>query len=388
MKKRKIAVVTGTRAEYGLLSDIIRRIHRDPSLQLQLVVTGQHLARPFGFTVREIVADGFPIAARVPLPLAHDSGAAIGRAMAVATAGLSRVYSRLAPDLLVLLGDRHEALAAAVAALPARIPVAHIHGGESSEGAIDEQIRHAITKLSHVHFPVTEAYRRRIVQMGEDPRRVFQFGAPGIDNLRRMKFRDRAELYRELGLPHDRPIGVVTFHPATLDPDGAAAQSRALMQALAAREDVFWVLTLPGADVGYRVIVENARRFVARHPTGALLKPSLGHLNYLSLLRHAAIVVGNSSSGIIEAPSFGVPVVNIGDRQKGRVRAANVIDVPAVTARAIGIAITRALRKGRARVVNPYAGRDTCARIVATLKRVPLGPILLKKTFRDEPRAR
>ena len=389
-RPRRIAVVTGTRAEYGLLSPILRLILSARSLRLQLLVTGKHLLPAFGRTVREIEADGFPIAARIPSGLSSDSEAAVSASMARITAGCARAFARLEPDLLLLLGDRYEVLAAAAAAVPFRLPIAHIHGGESTEGAIDEQIRHSVTKLSHLHFTATAAFRRRVIQMGEDPRRVFAFGAPGLDDVRTAASLGRDELARGLGLPLSRPWGVMTYHPATLSARTASRESAAMIGAMSAVPGVVWACTLPNADPDSLAIVRNLRAAARRDPDRFRVFSSLGRTRYLSLLRHAAVMAGNSSSGLLEAPSFGLPAVNVGDRQDGRLRAANVIDVRRTEAGAIAAALRRALSpafRGRLRSLqNPYAGRDACRRIVETLKRPPLGKDLLKKRFHDLPR--
>ena len=384
--KRHIAVVTGSRAEYGLLRPILRLIQEDKALKLSLIVTGQHLSKG-SETLREIRQDGFPIAARVPLGLNKHDEADIARAIGAGVLGFAGAFRRLRPDILLLLGDRYEILSAAAAALPFRIPVAHIHGGESTEGAIDEQIRHAVTKLSHLHFPVTEAYRRRILRMGEDPRRVFCFGAPGLDGIGRVALWDERRLFSDLGVPPGSRVGAVTYHPAALDYRSPRRSFRELAAALARVPGIFWVFTHPGADAGRLPIVSEIRAFVRRHPGRCAAFGSLGRTRYLSLLSHASVMVGNSSSGILESPSFGLPTVNVGDRQKGRLRAANVIDVLGGTA-AIGRAIRRALspsfRRSLARLRNPYEGKDSCRKIVAVLKRIPLDGSLTRKSFFKE----
>lgn len=386
---RTIAVMTGTRAEYGLLSGLLDAVERERGLKLRLIVTGQHLMPEFGNSVREITRAGRTIAARVRMPLRRDTGLGVAEALADGVRGLAKALRRLEPDVLVLLGDRFETLAAACAALPLKIPVAHIHGGEATEGVIDEQIRHAVTKLSHLHFPAAKPFRRRILRLGEDPRRVFCFGAPGLDGLSRKGHLPERELRRDLGVPDGLRLGSVTFHPATLERGTAGKQTRALAEALARRDDFFWVWSMPGAEEGYREVVREARAFVRRRPGRAALYSSLGRARYLSLLRHADLVVGNSSSGLLETPTFGVPAVDVGDRQRGRLRAGNVVSVPVVTARTVSAGIAAALspafrRKARA-VKNPYRGRDTCARIARVLRTVPLGEALLKKSFTEAP---
>ncbi|OGQ63458.1 MAG: UDP-N-acetyl-D-glucosamine 2-epimerase, UDP-hydrolysing [Deltaproteobacteria bacterium RIFCSPLOWO2_02_FULL_55_12] len=382
---RKIAVITGTRADYGLLYWMIRGIQEDDDLELQLIVTGMHLSPEFGLTVREIEGDGFPVAERVEMLLSSDTEYAISASMAIGMAGCAKAYDRLRPDIIVILGDRFESLSAAAAAVPFRIPVAHIHGGESTEGAMDEQIRHAITKLSHVHFTSTEKYRMRVVQMGEAGNRVFNFGAPGLENIRRLRLLDKDELASDLGLPANRRLGIVTFHPATLDPHSAGKQVSELLSALIRFDSVFWVLTMPNADTGGRVIMDMFREFEAENPGFARCFSSLGRLKYLSAMRHASVMAGNSSSALIEAPSFELPAVNIGDRQAGRIRGANVIEAEP-SAPSISGAIERALSTGfRLSLkgsLNPYGAGEASEKILEVLKGVPLEG-LVRKSFND-----
>lgn len=377
---RKIAVVTGTRAEYGLLEPILRLIEADKSLRLQLIVTGAHLSNRFGRTVREIEGDGFRPAAKVPLGLSGDGPADIAAAMGRGLKGFAAAFTRLKPDLLVLLGDRYEILAAAAAALPFRLPVAHIHGGESSEGAWDESVRHAVTKLSHVHFPAAAAYARRLRQLGEDPLRIHCFGSPGLDRLRSLDRLSRVELARELGLPLKRPLGVVTYHPATLAADRGLGELDALLGALKSFEGTL-IFTYPNADVGGKAVLAKIRAFTAADPRHRAAFASLGQRRYFSLLRHADVMAGNSSSGLLEAPYFGLPAVNVGDRQKGRLRLGNVIDVPRPTA----ARIRRALRSALRRVRRPLAaaGISPSRRIVSAMKRLRLDDKLLSKRFHE-----
>lgn len=305
--------------------------------------------------------------------------------MARAMRGFSHTYSTLRPDLVVVLGDRWEVLSAAAAALPFRLPIAHLHGGESTEGLIDEQVRHAVTKLSHLHFPAAEPYRRRILAMGEAPERVFCLGAPGLDGIQKASAVSRVQLFSELRVPSGRPVGVVTYHPVTLMAHASKAETAALLSALESRPDIFWVITMPGADTECSAVMRELHAFTRRRPDIAALFQSLGRQRYLALLRHAVVMVGNSSSGIIEAPSFRLPVVNIGDRQKGRLRASNVIDVPFPTPLLIRRALSRALaatfRRSLLGLQNPYAGRSTCARIARVLATVPLDASLVLKSF-------
>jgi UDP-hydrolysing UDP-N-acetyl-D-glucosamine 2-epimerase len=383
-RKRKIAVVTGTRADYGLLYWVLQKIHGDPELVLQLVVTGMHLSPEFGLTVKEIEADGFPIAERVEMLLSSDTEVGVSTSIGLGVMGFASTFSRLEPDILVLLGDRFEILAAAIAAVVARIPIAHIHGGESSEGAIDESFRHAITKMSHIHFPAVDLYARRIRQMGEDPEKIFTCGAPGLDNIYDLKLPGREELSGELGISLRHPIALITYHPVTLEENTASPHIANLLGALLGR-GLTLLFTYANADAGGRVINQMIDNFV-KHEPNAHVFPNLGQRRYLGLLNIADVMVGNSSSGIIEAPSFKLPVVNIGDRQRGRVRAANVIDCGVERdeiAEALDQALGKDFKERLSHLVNPYGSGQASARIVAVLKGVSIGERFLKKRFLD-----
>jgi len=383
---RKIAIITGTRAEYGLLYWIIKGIHEDPKLKLQLIVTGMHLSPEFGLTVREIEKDGFPIAEKIEMLLSSDTEAAIATSMGVGMIGFARAYERLSPDILLALGDRFEIAAAVSAAVPFRIPVAHIHGGEITEGAMDELFRHAITKMSHIHFPAVKSYAERIIQMGEEPGNVFCFGAPGLDNLYKMKLLNRMQSAKMLGLPAGMPWGIVTYHPATLEKDSAGIQVRAVLSALERFLEICWIFTMPNADMESRVIIKGIGDYVKKNSGRAFLFSSLGQLKYLSLMKHSIVMVGNSSSGIIEAPSFKLPVVNIGGRQAGRIRAGNIIDVPLCRKDKIEKAINKALSGGfrgsLRNLKNPYGYGGVSKKIVNVLKKISLSN-KLKKHFYD-----
>ena len=382
---RKIAVVTGTRAEYGLLYWIIKGIHEDPELELQLIVTGMHLSPEFGLTVKEIEKDGFPIAERVEMLLSSDTETAIATSMGLGMIGFAKAYEHLRPDVLVVLGDRFEIHAAVSASIPFRIPVAHIHGGESTEGLIDEPIRHAITKMSHIHFAATDQYRKRIIQMGELPKNVFCFGAPGLDNIHRLKLLDIKKLSDELEIPGNAKIGIVTFHPVTLEKNLAECHIAEIIEAIKNFTEIYWVFTLPNADTEGRSITEKINNFVSEFPEKGRVFISLGQLRYLSLLKNAVLIVGNSSSGLVEAPSFELPVVNIGDRQRGRVRGKNVIDVPECKKEPIINSIYKALspdfRNSLKGMKNPYGEGNASEKIVKILKTISLGEGLIKKTF-------
>jgi UDP-hydrolysing UDP-N-acetyl-D-glucosamine 2-epimerase len=386
--RRKIAVVTTSRADFGLLRGLLHAIRADPALRLQLLVSGMHLAPAFGRTVTEISAEGFAIARRIDLGLTGGTERSTIRSLATGLTGFADAYAALRPDLVVLLGDRFELLAAAIPALMLRIPLAHIHGGERSEGAVDEAVRHAITKMASVHFAATAVYRRRIIQMGEDPVRVFNFGAPGLDQIHGAPLLTRPELEREIGLRLQGPVALVTFHPPTLDGGSLPAQLHALSQAIVA-SDVRAVFTMANADAQGARINAHFQALCAKFPQRFKWFPHLGHRRYLSCLAYFTVMIGNSSSGLTEAPSFRLPVVNIGDRQRGRVRAPNVIDV-ATSATAIRRGIQKAcapgFRAALAGMRNPYERfRDGSAseRIKEVLKRLPLSANLLKKRFRD-----
>lgn len=385
MRRRKIAVVTGSRAEYGMLYPVLKALYSHSSIELKVIVTGMHLLSRFGCTVQEIEGDGFPIGARVEMPIESDSADAITSAMGAGMAGFAGAYRRLQPDVIVVLGDRFEIFAAVSAAVPFRIPVAHIHGGESTEGVFDEQFRHAITKMSHLHFPATEKHRKRIIRMGEDPRYVFCFGSPAIDNIIREKCIHEDALRKELDIPEGRRIGVFTYHPVTLEKDASFWEIDNALAALGRREGIFWVFTSTNADSGGRAITGRIMRFVKQHPGSSRYYSSLGRVKYLSLLPYAAVMVGNSSSGLTEAPSFKLPVVNIGDRQKGRIRARNVIDVKDCSKEVIAGAIDKALsarfKASLKGLKNPYGSGGASGKIARVLTTAALGDRLIKKAF-------
>lgn len=387
MARRKICVVTGSRAEYGLLAGLMRRIRADKALKLQLIVTGAHLAREFGLTYRTIESDGFRIDAKVDLRLSNDDPASVCAALGRATAGIGLELSRLKPDLMVVLGDRYEILGAAQAALISRIPVAHISGGETTEGSLDDSIRHAVTKLSQLHFPATREYGRRLVQLGEEPRRVFVVGDPGVENARRAKLLTRAEWSRRTGFALAEENVAVAFHPATAEAASSGAQFHEVLGALRRLPDsATIVLTRSNADVGGREINAAIDRFVAERPSRRAAFASLGSLLFLSLLKNSRVLVGNSSSGIVEAPALKVPTVDVGDRQKGRLCASSVVHA-APRAAAISAAIRKAWALDCARVRHPYGGGDVSAKILRVLKRADLAG-LAEKRFHDAPAPR
>lgn len=325
---RKIAVVTGTRAEYGLLKPLLKAIDKDKELELQLLVTGMHLMPDFGNTYTEIEKDGFTIDAKVKDKLAGDSSIDIIRAIGTAVMGFGDYLDKLKPNIVLVLGDRSEILAATIAAVVSNIPVAHVHGGETTEGAYDEFIRHAITKMSHLHFASSETYRNRILQLGEQPDRVFNVGAIGIDSIRQVSLLDKESFEESISKKLANNSVLITFHPVTLEKATAAKQFLELLKALDKLEDYTLIFTLPNSDRDGRIIIQMIDDYVKKNPEKAISFTSLGQLRYLSALQFVNFVIGNSSSGIIEVPYFKIPTINIGDRQKGRIMSESVINCP------------------------------------------------------------
>jgi GDP/UDP-N,N'-diacetylbacillosamine 2-epimerase (hydrolysing) len=381
-KPLRVCVVTGTRAEYGLLRAVMAALKRDRAFALSIVASAMHLAPEFGFTYREIEADGFRIDAKLDMLLAGDTAAAAAKSMGVGVVGFVDVFQRLAPDLVMLLGDRFEALAAASTSLVMGIPIAHLSGGDVTEGAFDDAIRHAITKLAHIHFTASEEAAARVRQMGEDPRRVFAVGDPGLDSLRTMKLLSRAQLARDLSFKFRKRNLLVTFHPVTLDRAPSTRQFAVLLDALAGLgPDVGLLFTKPNADPEGRALIDMLDVFVKDRGNAAAFA-SLGHRRYLSAMALCDAVVGNSSSGLLEAPSLRKPAVNIGSRQAGRLRAKTVIDC-AVETGAIKRAIANAFAMRIGKSANPYGDGHAAARIVRILKRIGDPAALLRKSFHD-----
>lgn len=382
---RKVCVVSGTRAEYGLLYWLLKEIEQDAALALQLVVTGAHLGEKFGNTAEEIIADGFIISERVDIELADDTATGISRSMGLCTIGMGQAFERLKPDIVVVLGDRFEIFASAQAAMVARIPIAHIHGGETTQYAIDEAMRHAITKMSHLHFAAAAAYASRIVQMGEQPDHVFMTGAIGLDHFTRMEPLQQNELEEFLDMSLEGPVFLVTYHPVTLsafDPGLAATE---LCEALATFPDAKIIMTGVNADTGNNSVRRVLEKFSSENPDRVRLIESLGSQRYLSLMRLADAVIGNSSSGLIEAPVAGVPTLNIGKRQQGRLRAASVVDCDedrGSIGDAINLIISAEFRKTVEGSISPYGAGDASRKIAAVLREINLQGILYKR-FHD-----
>lgn len=379
---RTVMAVTGSRADYGLLYWVMKAIQADQALDLQVAVTGMHLSSEFGMTVSAIEADGFPIAARVDALLSGDSAASVAKSIGMGVIGFADLFERLRPDFVLLLGDRFEILAAAQAALVARIPIAHIAGGDLTEGAFDDAIRHSISKMAHLHFVTNAAAEKRVRQLGEDPRFVFNVGSPGLDGLRRAKLLGRDELESLLGLAFRQRNLLVTFHPATLEAEQPEQELAELLLALDRLGDAFGIVfTKANADPQGRTLNRMLEAHVAARPSCRLFD-ALGQQVYLSLMQQVDAVVGNSSSGLYEAPSLRKPAVNIGSRQKGRLRPASVIDC-APQAGAIEGAIRAALSLDCSSVVNPYGDGNSAPRIVAALKGVADPRALVQKRFVD-----
>ena len=386
---RRICIVTGTRAEYGLLRWVMHGVQQAPGLQLQVLATGMHLSPEFGLTYREIEGDGFQIDAKVEMLVSADTATGTAKSMGLGLIGLGDAFARLQPDLIVLLGDRFEVFAAAAAALVAGIPVAHLHGGETTEGAFDEAIRHAVTKMSHLHFVAADEYRKRVIQLGEQPERVFLVGGLGIDAIQRIQLLDRAALEASLGVALGAKNLLITFHPVTLEQQSSAQQMAELLAALGALQDTRLIFTMPNADNGSRVLGQMVAGFVASHPQACVFA-SLGQLRYLSCLKLVDGVVGNSSSGLAEAPSLGVGTINIGDRQRGRLKASSVIDcLPQrqAIADALQTLYSPAFRHTVLHTVNPYGQGGASEKIVAVLQDHPLDGIIKKSFYNLGPAA-
>ena len=378
---QRICVVTGSRAEYGLLYWVLKDLQASDGVELQLLVTGMHLAREFGHTVDQIEQDGFSISRRVDMLLSSDTRGGIAKSIGLGVIGLSDAFEQLQPDVVVLLGDRFEILAAAQACLVHNIPVAHIAGGDTTEGAFDESIRHAITKMAHLHLVTNQLAARRVRQLGEDPRRIHVVGSPGLDHLKRSSLLDRQALEAALGAPLGERNLLVTFHPVTLATSNGIEQFTELLAALDYLDPgtTLW-FTRPNADTGGRAIASALAAWAAQRPGHVHVYASLGQLRYLSLMAFVDAVVGNSSSGLYDAPSFGVATVDIGGRQRGRLAAASVLHC-APERRAIAEAIKRGIALDCSAVVNPYGDGHSAERIVTLLRAMPPAAELLNKPF-------
>lgn len=385
-RKRKICIITGSRSEYGLLRCLMRELSEDKDVDCPFIVTGSHLAPEFGLTWQEIEKDGFKITKKVEMLLSSDTRNGTCKSMGLAMIGMTEALEELRPDIVVVLGDRFEIFAAATAAMVCGYPLAHIDGGELTEGAIDDSFRHCITKMAHLHFTATERYRLRVIQLGEMPDRVYNVGGIHVDALKNISLLDKKQVETKLGTPLSGKTICVTYHPETLDNNPQEKHVRALLDALMMLVDTTIIITLPNADPGSRTIIEKIRKF-GNQSGNVHIFESLGHTCYLSLLQYVDVVVGNSSSGIVEAPLFAIGSVNIGDRQKGRVSGESIINVPPEK-ESIYQAIRRAqsaeFKAGLKSLENPYGTGGAAARIKDILKQVELAG-LIRKRFYDFP---
>ena len=381
---RKICVITGTRADYGLLRWVMQGIKDDPNLALQVVATGMHLSPEFGLTYRDIEQDGFVIDSRVEMLVSSDTPAGISKSIGLGLIGFADVLSQLQPDLLLVLGDRFEILSAVTAALVAHIPVAHLHGGESTIGAFDEAIRHSITKMAHFHFVAAEEYRQRVIQLGERPESVFLVGGLGVDSIKRLNLLSRAEMESSLGIKFLEKNLLITFHPATLDGYSAEKQMAELLSALEGLDDTRLIFTMPNADNGGRYLIKMIEAFLESH-ANAHAFTSLGQLRYLSCIAYVDAVVGNSSSGLLEVPSFKKGTINIGDRQYGRLLASSVINCDPnkeEIVSALKRVYSEDFQKSLSLTINPYGDGGASQRVIDEISRCNLNGVT-KKTFYD-----
>ena len=385
MKKRNICVVTGSRAEYGLLYWLIKSIKDDPKLELQIIATGMHLSHEFGLTYKEIENDGFHINCKIEMLVSADTPSAISKSTGLGLIGFADAYNELNPDIVVVLGDRFEILAASIAALFAKIPIAHISGGETTTGAFDEAIRHSITKMAWWHFVAADEYQKRVVQLGEDPKRVINVGGLGVDAIRKARLLTKKELMSKTGLKFGNKNLLITYHPVTLEKQTSQKHFKSLLNVLGELRDVNLIFTMPNADSDGRIIKQMIGDFVNRYKERSLSFTSMGHIKYLSTLQFVDGVIGNSSSGLAEAPTFRIGTVNIGDRQKGRLKANSIIDCePSKKSiqNAVDMLYNEDFQKMLQSVVNPYGEGGSTEKIMDILKNEPL-PEETKKEFYD-----
>ena len=381
---KKICVVTGTRAEYGLLYWLLKEIEADKELELQLIVTGMHLSPEFGLTYKEIEKE-FKINKKIEMLLSSDTSVGISKSMGLAQISFAESYDELKPDIVIVLGDRYEIFSATSAAMIARIPIAHIHGGEKTEGAFDESIRHCITKMSHLHFTATEEYKNRVIQLGENPSRVFNVGGMGIENIKRLKLLSKDEFEKSIEFKLNIKNILVTFHPVTLENSTAKEQFQQLLDAIDELEDTNIIFTKANSDTDGRVINQMIDEYVTKNSHKSIVFTSLGQLRYLSALQYVDAVVGNSSSGLAEAPSFKIGTINIGDRQKGRIKASSVIDCEPnkdSILKSFEKLYSKEFQETLKTTINPYGNGCASKKIVEILKNVDLENIL-KKSFYD-----
>lgn len=384
LMNKKVCVVTGTRAEYGLMYWLLKYLKEDEDIELQLIVTGMHLSPEFGLTYQEIEKDGFNIDKKIEMLLSSDSEIGISKSMGLAQISFSEAFWELQPDIVILLGDRFETFSAASAAMISRIPIGHIHGGETTEGAVDEAIRHAITKMSHLHFTATEIYRKRVIQMGEDPNRVFNVGAPGLDSVYKAELLDREAFENSIGFKLNEKNLLITFHPVTLEQNTSKKQFEELLAAISEMKNTHFIFTKPNSDTHGRIIIQLIDDFVSQNSERSCSFISLGHVRYLSALKYVDAVLGNSSSGLTEAPSFKVATIDIGDRQKGRIKAESVISCKpnkeSIT-EALELSFSPNFKNKLKEVINPYGEGGASLKIVELLKTYDYSQILKKRFF-------
>jgi len=385
MNKRKICVVTGTRAEYGLLYWLMKSINDDPKLELQIIVTGMHLSPEFGLTYKEIEKDGFTINHKIEMLLSADTPSAISKSTGMGLIGFADAYNELDPDIVVIIGDRYEILAASIACLYAKIPIAHISGGETSIGAFDEAIRHSITKMAWWHFVAADEYEKRVIQLGENPKRVFNVGGLGVDAIKKAKLLSKKEVMNKTSIKFGHKNLLITYHPVTLEKQTSKKNIQSLLEVLADLNDIYLIFTMPNSDPEGRIIKQEIDEFVLTHRHRSIAFNSMGHLNYLSALQYVDGVVGNSSSGLAEAPTFRIGTVNIGDRQKGRLKAKSIIDCEPTKAsikKAIKTLYSEDFQNILPTINNPYSKVNGTEKIIKILRDTIL-PKELKKEFHD-----
>ena len=384
MKRKKICVVTGTRAEYGLLYWFMKYVKKDNNLKLQLIVTGMHLAPEFGNTINQILKDGFKADRKVEMLISGDTPIAIAKSVGIGMQGFAEVLNDLKPDLLVVLGDRFELISATYSALIARIPIAHFHGGEATEGLIDEATRHSITKMSHLHFVANKIYKKRVIQLGENPKSVFNVGGTGIDNIKKLKLLNKKQLESKLKIKFTSKNILVTFHPVTLEFSTAKKQFSELLRALRKNKDINLIFTKPNADTDGRIIIKQIEKFVKENKNRSVCFTSLGQLNYLSLLKYVDGVIGNSSSGLLEVPTYKKGTINIGDRQKGRLQSLSVINCEPnykSIIKAINVMYSNKFQKKLKNTINPYGNGGASEKAVKIIKKTNLKNIIKKKFY-------
>lgn len=382
--KRKICIVTGTRAEYGIMYWLMKFLADDEEIRFQLIATGMHLSPEFGLTYKQIEKDGFKIDKKIEMLLSSDTEVGISKSMGLAQISFTEAFEALEPEIVVVLGDRYEIFSAVSAAMVAKIPVAHLHGGETTEGVIDEAIRHSITKMSQLHFTATEEYRKRVIQLGEAPERVFNVGSPGLDNINFLDLLKKDAFEDSINFKLSRRSILITFHAVTLESGTAEKQFSELLKAIDELEETSFIFTKPNSDTNGRIIIELIDNYVAKNKERACAFKSLGQLRYLSALRHVDVVLGNSSSGLTEAPSFKVPTIDIGARQRGRIKAGSVINCEperGSISQALNKAFSPEFKSSIKNVKNPYGSGGASKRIIYILKQVNLENILQKRFY-------